>query len=528
MQTGYLALVLNAHLPFVRRPDLPKFLEERWYFEALSETYLPLLRLFRRLDAEGTPFTLTLSLSPTLAAMLGDGILSERYCGYLNSQLALAAEEIARTAEDRVFAPLAKMYEALYREDLADFEELYGRDILGAFDYYYKKGRIELITTAATHTFLPIYRSSPEAISAQIETALVAHRGAFGKHPIGFWLPQLGFFPGVEEALKAYNIQYTVITTRGGLLGAPPPRAGSYEPVRCPNGLMVFIRDVAATDAVWSESSGYPADPVYRDFYRDSGYDLPFERIEPWMEAGTARIYTGFKYWAVTGHTEEKRPYDQAAAMAKTQAHAADFIDGRLKAAKAAQPYMKRPPLMVCPYDAELFGHWWFEGPLWLEALFRQAALVPEMKFLTLGEYQRLYPEAQTSMPEYSSWADGGFGEVWLDGENDWIYRHCFKAVERMAELAERFADESGLRERILNQAAREVLLAMCSDWALLMRTNSSRSFARSRVAESIENFDRIYEMLSSNTVDTEWLTSLEKRDNIFPSINYRIFRKKR
>jgi 1,4-alpha-glucan branching enzyme len=183
---------------------------------------------------------------------------------------------------------------------------------------------------------------------------------------------------------------------------------------------------------------------------------------------------------------------------------------------------------MVCPFDAELFGHWWLEGPAFLEALFRQVAESDEPRLITLVDYLRDYPENQASIPEFSSWGDGGFAEVWLDGSNDWIYRHVGKAVERMSELAERFSNESGLRERILNQAAREVLLAMCSDWALLMRAGKSSNFARRQVEEPIANFGRIYDMLCSNTVSTEWITQLEKRDNLFPSINYRMFRRKR
>jgi 1,4-alpha-glucan branching enzyme len=528
MANGYLALVLNAHLPFVRRPDYPRFLEERWLFEALSESYLPLLRLFRRLDEEMLPFRLTLAVSPTLEAMLGDKLLAERYIAYLETQLALVAAEEARVGKDPAFGPLVRMYSDLYRADLEDFDTLYSGDVLGALDYYYKRGRVELITSGATHAFLPMYRTLPEAVSAQVETAIVSHRRAFGKHPAGFWLPQLGWYPGVGEILKSYNVQYSVVATRGALLGDPVPLRGSFAPVQSRSGLLVFVRDAGATHSVWSETEGYPGDPAYREFYRDIGFDLGSDYLAPFLGEGGTRTFTGFKYWAVTGRTADKHPYDHAAAAARAGEHAAAFLADRRAAAAAARPLMDRPPLMVCPYDAELFGHFWFEGVEWLEALFRLAAREPELRLLTLGEYQRLYPDAQVSEPEYSSWGDGGYGEVWLDGSNDWLYRHAFKAAERMTELAERFPDESGLRERILNQAAREVLLAMCSDWALLMRAGRSSAFARGQVEDAISNFGRIYEMLCSNTVGTEWLTRLEKRNNLFPAINYRIFRKKR
>jgi len=528
MNSACLALVLNAHLPFVRRPDFPRFLEERWFFEALSETYLPLLRLFGKLEAEGLPFRLTLALSPTLIAMLGDGLLGERYLAYLDRQLALAAAEQARVGSDPTFGPLARLYGELYRRDREDFAERYAGDILGAFDYFYKRGRVELATSGATHAFLPLYRDQPQAVSAQVETAIVAHRRAFGKHPAGFWLPQLGWYPGLGEILKSYNVGYTVVTTRGALLGEPVPELGSFAPVLTPSGLTVFIRDSGAVKAVWSETEGYPGDPVYRDFYRDIGYDLDPGYLGPYLDEDGAPTFTGFKYWAVTGHTDDKSPYDPESAAARACEHAEAFLAERREAAAKAGALMDRPPLMVCPYDAELFGHAWFEGLIWLESLFRKAAADPAIRMVSLGEYQRLHPATQVSEPEYSSWGDGGYGEVWLDGSNDWLYRHAFKAVERMSELAERFPQESGLRERILNQAAREVLLAMCSDWALLMRAGRSSSFARSQVEDAISNFGRIHDMLCANTVDTEWITRLERQDNAFPEINYRVFRPKR
>jgi len=528
MGSGYLALVLNAHMPFVRRPEYPRFLEERWFFETLSETYLPLLRMFRSLEADGVPFHLTMSVSPTLAAMLGDKVLGDRYVEYLNAQLRLAAAEEERVGADPAFGPLVRMYGALYRADKDDFLELYNRDVLGAFDYFYKKGRVELMTSGATHAFLPIFRDSQEAVIAQVETAIISHRKAFGKNPAGFWLPQLGWYSGVAEVLRAYNVQYTIVTTKGAVLGDPTPRYGSFAPVECPSGLVAFIRDAGGTDAVWSEASGYPADPAYRDFYRDIGFDLPAEYLNGHLEEPGERIFTGFKYWAVTGRSDEKRPYDSVAARARAIKHAELFMAERLASAQAASPLMDRPPLMVCPFDAELFGHWWFEGPIFLETLFRKVAEAGALEAVTLGEYLRAHPTNQVSTPEFSSWGDGGFAEVWLDGSNDWIYRHATKAVERMSELAERFPDESGLRERILNQAAREVLLTMCSDWALLMRAGRSSGFARQQVEAPILNFARIYDMLCSNTVSTEWVTKLEKRNNLFPSINYRMFRKKR
>ncbi|HPE35629.1 MAG TPA: DUF1957 domain-containing protein [Spirochaetales bacterium] len=528
MQTGTIALVLNAHLPFVRQPDYPRFLEERWLFESLSETYLPLLRLFARLEAEHIPWKLTMAISPTLQAMLSDKLLRERYSSWLETQLELAERELARVGSDPVQGPLARMYHDLYRQNLEDFNVLHGGNILGAIDFYFKKGRLDLLTSGATQAFLPIYRCFPEAVAAQVEASVVSYRATFGRSPSGFWMPQLGWYPGVESILAAYGLSYSVVSTRGAMLGKPTPKAGSYAPVACPNGFTAFVRDVAATEAVWSETEGYPADPAYRDFYRDIGFDLPLDYVGPYVEQGQIRTFTGFKYWAVTGPGDDKKPYDPELASAKAVEHAENFLYNRARQARKAAALMDRPPLMVAPYDAELFGHWWFEGIQWLEALFRKAQGTSELAFTTLAEYKKNWPDNQESLPEFSSWGDGGYAGIWLEKANDWVYRHTFKMIERMIELAERFPNESGLRERVLNQAAREVLLSQAADWPFLLRSGKSGSFARKQIEDAVTNFNRIYEMLCANTVGTEWLTRLEKRNNIFPSINYRIFRRKR
>lgn len=525
--TPSLALVLNAHLPFVRKPEYDRFFEERWFFEVLTETYLPLLRMFRRLELDRVPFRLSLAISPTLLAMFTDRLLCTRYLDYLDLQIELGQKEVRRTTNDPVFAPLAKMYLEIYKRARDEFESLYGGEITRGFDYFSRKGWLELLTSGATHAFLPLYADIPEAIDAQVETAIIHHRAVFGKHPQGFWLPQLGWYRGLGEKLRAYNVTHTIVTTKGALLGTPVPFYGSFSPVRSPSGMTVFIRDAGATRAVWSATEGYPAHPLYREFYRDIGYDLDTSYVSPYLY-GIEHGFTGFKYWAVTGRTEIKRPYEPAAAAAQAVVHAQEFLGDRKVQARSAAFWMHdSPPLIVCPYDAELFGHWWFEGIQFLEALFRSAARQAEdgqLRLVTLTEYLHEFPDNPESEPEFSSWAEGGYAEVWLDGKNDWVHPHVRKTIQRMRELAIRFPDQSGLRERMLNQAAREVLLAMSSDWMFLLRTGSSADFAARQIKESISNFIQIYEMLCANTVDTEWITTLEKRNNIFPYINYRIF----
>jgi 1,4-alpha-glucan branching enzyme len=520
-----LSFLLNAHLPFVRRIEEGPSLEERWLFEALSETYLPLFRAVERLESDRIPYALTIALSPTLISMLGDPLLNARYRGYLDEQSSLAASELARIPPDDPCRKVAQGYADRYRRDIEDFEGRFSSLALTLFKELSAKKGIELMVSAATNAFLPAYAAFPAAIATQIELALQTFRAAFGSHPKGFWIPQLGWFKGLEDYLKAYNFEYTVLSTQGALHGDPTPLHGSFAPVSCANGMGIFIRDAHATGAVWSEREGYPSDPRYRDFYRDIGFDLPVDALGSHVGPGGERLYTGFKYMAIG---DGKRVYDPEAGAAKAKEHAENFVYSRLMEGKKALKYMKRSPLVVCPYDAELFGHWWFEGIAWLERVFRVAANEPELECKTLSHALVTNPPTQTCDPDFSTWGEGGFARPWIDGNNDWVYRHTFKAVERMIEIAERFPDESGLKERILNQAAREAMLALASDWPFLLRAGTSVDYAKSRIEEHVGNFTRIYEMLCGNTVGTEWITKLEKKNNVFPTMNYRVFRKKR
>ncbi|HCM29029.1 MAG: glycoside hydrolase [Treponema sp. GWB1_62_6] len=523
-----IALVLHAHLPFVRHPEYPRFLEERWLFEAISESYLPLLRVFERLDADRIPFKLAMSFSPTLCQMLADESLRARYLEHLDRLIDFGAKEVDRTSGDPEMNRLARFYYDRAVEDRHLYAERYERDILRAFDFYHKKGRIELLTTAATHAFLPFYASCPEAIQAQIEVALSVHRAAFGRNPQGFWLPELGWFPGVDEYLRSYNFAYTIVDTHGLMFADPVPGKGTFAPVKTASGLAVFGRDLAASREVWDAENGYPADPAYRDFHRDVGYELPSKDMEDFLEIDGVRTATGFKYWAITGRGAEKRIYDPDEAMIRMFDHASDFLDSRERRAESAFAITGESGVSLCAYTAELFGHWWFEGPAFIEELFREGATRSSLAFVTPSDALNSSGPLQTTTPELSTWGSNGYAETWLDASNDWTYRHIMRSVSRMIELAERFPDDGGLKERALNQAAREILLAQSSDWAVMLRNNNSPEYARRRIEESVANFTNIYDSLGGNYISTEWLTNLERRHNLFRDVNYRVFRTKR
>ena len=525
MRKDRINFIFNAHLPFVRHPEYPKFLEEDWLFEAMNESYLPMLRMMFSLRDEKVPFRLTFSLSPTLCSMLQDQLLMERFLNYMNEHLELGQKEIERLADEPEKLRLAKMYLDELSRNLAFFSGKCSNDILKAFDQLSNEGYLELITTTATHAFLPAFKDYPIAVNAQIETGMIEHLRTFEKMSDGFWLPECGYYPGLEETLSRHNIKWTTLSSQAFFLSQDEPKAGCYAPVKCPNGLYCFARDYNLTSLIWSSSEGYPCDADYREFYRDIGYDLPLDYIRPYIHEPDVRVFTGFKYWAVTGKTADKVVYDPDKALSKVDLHSSNFLYHIRSAGDLVEDSLPNDPIYTLSFDAELFGHWWFEGVRFLESVIRKVSADDSMVLTTPGECISLDEEVQTLRPAFSTWGDGGYSQVWVDSStNAWAYRHVFKALERMTELAERFPDQKSLKQRSLSQAARETLLLMASDWPFIIHNHSSEEYARKRLTGHIQNLNLVYENMCRNAVNTEWLVKAERRDNLFPWLDYNVF----
>ena len=528
MRKGVLALVLHAHLPYVRHPEYPEFLEEDWLYEAITETYLPLLEVFDGCVADGVPFRLTLTLTPPLVGMLRDELLMSRYAKRLDSLCELAEKEVGRTRADARLGPLSWHY----REHLFHlrrlFHDRYKRDLVFAFKRLQDCGALEIITCGATHGFLPLM-IHPEAVRAQIKVAAAHYRMHFGRDPRGIWLPECGYAPGLDKALASENIRFFFVDAHALAHAVPRPRRGLYAPIYTPSGVAAFARDPESSMQVWSAEHGYPGDPVYREFYRDIGYDLDWEYIRPYIQATGARKNVGIKYHRITGKVDlaHKDYYDPAAARKRAEEHAGNFLFNRTKQIEyLAEKFGAGPgPIVVSPYDAELYGHWWYEGPTFIDQLIRKAAFSQDvLELLTPVDYLQAYPEQQLAQPPLSSWGAGGYAGVWLDESNDWIYRYLHKASERMIELTRRFPDASGTQRRALNQAARELLLAQASDWAFIIKTGTMVDYAVRRTKEHLLRFTRLYEQLKAGNLDELWLGSVEERDNLFPEIDYRVY----
>src|SRR5215831_667517 len=520
MKPGYLALVLHAHLPFVRELEHEESLEQSWLFEAITETYVPLLLVLDDLVQDGIDFRLTFSITPTLASMLSDPLLQSRYVARLERLIELAEKEVARTGSDPQFGPLARMYHALFTRIHDAFVRRYRKDLLEEFRRLQALGYIEIMASAATHGYLPLLLVNESAVHAQIKVGVEHYRRTFRRLPTGFWLPECGYSPGLDTFLDEEGIRFTILETHGITRADERPRYGINAPIYCPSGVAAFGRDPDSSRQVWSASEGYPGDYDYREFYRDIGHDLDHDSIRPYIQPDGTRMDTGIKYHRITGKGDHKEPYVPEWAERKAEIHAEHFLEERVKQIGRLEGLMDRSPLIVAPYDAELFGHWWFEGPRWLDHLIRKIARRQDtIRLVTLSEYLKEYPVNQTATPCMSSWGANGFNEVWLNGRNDWIYPLVPTAGALMEDLAARRPARRGPAFRAMNQAARELLLAQASDWAFMINSGNMADYAGRRIKTHLDRFHQLNDQIGRSSVDQKWLQTIENQDNIFSGI---------
>ena len=274
-EKGYVCFILHAHLPFVHHPESEDYLEEQWLFEAISETYIPLLNNFKKLENEKVNFRLTMSITPPLLSMLDNEMLQKRYIKYLKQHIELSKKELIRNKGNQEVCKLAQYYLDRYSNDLHIFKDIYNCNIIQGFKYFQDIGLLEIITCGATHGYFPILYLNEKTIRAQIAVGVQTYEKYFGRKPRGIWLPECGYIPESDKYLKEFGIQYIITETHGILYARPTPVYGTFAPIVSPNGIVAFGRDIESSRQVWSSINGYPGDPNYREFYRDIGYDAP-------------------------------------------------------------------------------------------------------------------------------------------------------------------------------------------------------------------------------------------------------------
>jgi 1,4-alpha-glucan branching enzyme len=472
---------------------------------------------------DSVPFKLTISLTPTLCTMLQDQLLRERYVRHLDLLIDLTARERKRNRKHPQLRELADFYSKMFREIRAFFVDECRHDLLEVFRNLRETGTLEIIASAATHGSLPILQQqAPQAARAQILIGRDVYVDLFRAGPSGFWLPECAYAPGLEAILQEANIRWFVLDAHGLLFGKPRPCRSIYAPCYTPAGPAAFARDRDSSRQVWSAQEGYPGDPAYREFYRDIGFDLPMEHLGP--VARGSRKFSGVKYHRITGRGDEKQLYDRAAAENAAAKHASHFLEQRRQQIREISEF-GLDPVVVVPFDAELFGHWWFEGPRFLERFIRQVAAQRDFSLITPSEYLAAHPTQQIVEPAASTWGENGHLAVWLDPSNAWIYPHLQVAAQRMSEAARSHAENcSPLADRLLKQLARELLLAEASDWAFLMKTGTAQDYATKRTIDHLARFDRLHDWFVTRDIDEGFLHDCEWRDNLFPNLNWQYY----
>jgi 1,4-alpha-glucan branching enzyme len=562
---GFLTFTLHAHLPYVvNHGTWPHGIE--WLHEAAAETYLPLLRVLGRLERDGLALRCNLNISPILLEQLVHPVFQAEFPRYVERKIVAAREDEAyfTSMGEHRYAETARFWHQFFTDALSDFEAL-DRDIVKGFRHFNDLGLIEIITCGATHGYMPLL-GTDESVRAQVRMAVKTHQRHIGKAPRGMWAPECGYRPsgywnypvpnadgsaaapgfqriGLEQAFAESDIEFFFVDTHlveesariqspyatpGGhmvsreaepmthsqhrRLYQPYYVDGPYDNDAKRHAVTIFPRDPRTGMQVWSGDSGYPADGNYLDFHKK-------------------RWPGGHRYWSVTGpgvDMADKHPYNPHAAQERVRSHASHFVH---LVWEALQQSMKDsvPPILCSPFDAELFGHWWFEGPMWLEAVARVLHEYPiGLELITCSQYLELYPRAAFIAMHEGSWGAEGTNHVWMNPDTSWTYTHIYPAELYLRDVctAGEWKDDA-TAERIVKQLCRELLLLESSDWQFLITTGAARDYAELRFETHKDQFNELKAMWQSIESgqplppDQEArLAAIELRDSIFPDID--------
>jgi 1,4-alpha-glucan branching enzyme len=537
---------LHSHLPLVlnhgRWPH-----GSDWLCEAALDTYLPLLEVFRGLAADAVPAPVTIGFTPVLANQLINPAFAAEMEAFFSQRITACREAPASLEKtgDTHLLPLVDYW----LERLTRLQGLFngiGHDLVGAFRALEAEGRLEIIGSAATHGYLPLL-ARDESIRLQLAVGVSEHRRIFGRSPTGCWLPECAYRPrgpwepwptaprtgmrrGIEEHLADAGFQFFFVDAHlaaaGKPLGlsgdpagdpivhAPAARVTPSEPHRSPyrayrvarSPVAAYVRDPRASMQVWSRFEGYPGDESYLEFHK-------------------IRWPGGLKFWRVSGPSVDlgdKQPYRPEIAAERARGHAEHFA--HLLARIGVGPAQSREGVIVAPFDTELFGHWWFEGPDFLrntyEALGRQKDSVHPV---TGSQHLRAHPPRAAIRLPWGSWGANGDSSMWLSELTAWTWERLWPLEQAFWDAAPD-AIASPAARPVLAQAARELLLAQSSDWQFIISTGAAADYAERRFQEHCADAEGLIAALRAGS-DTELEAAqrraeeLERRDQVFPNI---------
>ncbi|MCA1031743.1 DUF1957 domain-containing protein [Bacillus timonensis] len=492
-------LVLHAHLPYVRHYE-ENSMEENWLYGAMVESYLPLLILLENARVKRLQ-KFTISFSPPLLEMLSDPLIQNRFAQYLEGKVQLLNKEKSTRVDQRELEVINFYIERF--KLIKDLFKKWNRNLIQAFKYYEKIGFIECITTSLTHAFLP-YINNEKSLQIQISEAITCFTNHFGKRPLGFWLPECGINEEVDKVLSKNGIKYSFVEEQS-LLSSNNKFAKSV-PFISKNGIVYFQRHKPLSLRVWDANTGYPGDPDYREFYRDIGFEREWDYIKDFMHSEGSRIETGLKYYRVTGRNE-KDFYVREKAVKKANKHSMDFID-RLLLEGSSMNNSHTP--ITLPFDAELFGHWWYEGPEWLGGVL--STLPSKVKFVTASDYlEEFQQEIRESKLTFSSWGENGYGDVWLNENTSWIYLVSHQMEHDILALSKKYAHGSVIEQKGVKQLQLEWALFISSDWAFMIHNNRTSDYAKMRLSQHKMRFELIKKKLFNQKLTISLLDKLQQ-----------------
>jgi 1,4-alpha-glucan branching enzyme len=540
---------LHSHLPYVlnhgRWPH-----GSDWITEAAIDTYLPLIESLGALDTEGVKAPVTIGFTPVLANQLASETFRVELERYFQQRLTHCDEAPAalRESGDTHLIPLVDYWRDRLTRLRALLRSIDG-DIVSVFRDLESRGRIEIIGSAATHAFLPLL-SRDESLQLQLDVGRREHRRLFGRAPRGCWVPECAYRPrgpwkplpnapdtgprpGIEEYLADAGFQYFFTDAHMARAGSPLGLYGQvvanelehvaspdarWEATRTPyrayrvtsaytaQTVAAFVRDPESSAQVWSRHMGYPGDGRYLEFHK-------------------IRWPGGLKLWRVTANDIDlglKEPYDPTTASAIASAHGAHFAS--LLATIAATLPAQRRGVVVAPFDTELFGHWWHEGPEFLGHVYRALRVQPEVRPVTATEHLTRNRARSGLRLAPGSWGANGDYSMWLNPQTAWTWPRIWEIEERFWTMA-REAVELPAASEALAQAARELLLVQSSDWQFIISTGAVTDYAIRRFDGHADACDRLYTEIETGlasgdlTSATNLAAELRTQDDLFPNV---------
>lgn len=507
------------------------------FFDSLTFSYLPLLLMFEKLEKDSIPFKIAFVMSSILCKKFSDKNLLNNYKQYLSQRIELGEREVVRQRSGALYQNVLLALE-VHKRALDRIEKMTGT-ILDEFASWATKGNLEILATTATNIFLPLYSDITSTLRAQIDTGVRCFKNYFKEMPNGFWLPYQSYVPGIENILREYNINYTILNERSFLLSKNEPKRGIFYPASFDNSVACFSNDTDVNDLLFGKN-GYCQCEDYLDPMGDIGYLYDTNDLFPYLKNGDRRVSLGYKYY----NKSKKSPqflhsdeciYDINKAFEQCKMDAKDFIAKEYTKLAEAQTLVTDTDFLslVIPIDLHLFESKWREGIYFLESCIREASLMAQSddkdKAITFDFAKSVlehHYNLQIIHPYRASDSKSGFGDEYVTDKNSYMLTYTRKAARRMADMTRRFPDQTGLRQRLLRIAATELLLAEDSIYAQMIDSGWLERYAKQQFKQCINDFTQVFESLGSNEVSTLWLTNLEKEHDLFPFINYKIWAK--